>query len=318
MNKILRKTTYVIFLTLFIICINNNVFAMEGEQNHEQLMYIPDKGYYYGGDDGKFYTSSSENILRRINDTFYFVDYQGKVYSKHYNFYTPVPAPYLDLLIGDKIVYDNLKNVHIDALPYSDRQPVFAQGRLLGDPVDDVIYVNHTFPGPTRNDTCLVGDSYAYLLASNVSENIEFSVRPGYTATAVKNELLPLVNYDGIKNCIIFIGPNDLMAHTDFSAFEYEIRSMCWYLKERGVTPIFTSYLKIDTPDFYYGEKAYDDIIEKVAGEEDAAFVYIEDIDEYVKRSEYDVVHPDSGFYKPAFERILEFINIFNFFKSGR
>ena len=314
MKKILIKIAYILFFASFLLCLQGRTFA--SSNSNEQLIRFNDKeGYYYIGEDGELFTSMDSNLLRRINDTYFFTDYQGRVYAKYNTGYGRIIYNYLDCLLGKKLDYENLKDKNLNMFPYYNMKFELTKTNLLtNEPKENAIYVNHP---NNASDICLVGDSYAYNLAYYTGKNIEYSVKYGYVVSAVKNELLPLIDWTGIKYCILFVGPNDLMCLTDFASFEADIKYICDYVKARNATPVFASYLGIDNFSSVEVQKTYSAIIENVTKTNGGIFIDVEDIDKFYKRKPYDLVHPDKDFYKPAYERIYSNIKINSFQRTN-
>lgn len=300
-NRFKRACTIFIVSILFII-INKKTYA----NTYEQLTKL-DGVYYYVKEDGNVYSSGDENILKRINDTYYFVDNGGRVYVRTIPGYKLVENDSLDILLGKKIIYENIKSINANSY-FGNKYYEIKEVRELDSSIDDAkIYYNNPIYMKDIN-MCLIGDSYAYNMAVN-NKNIEkYSLAPGYVISAIKNEVLPLVNFKDVKYCVLFIGPNDLMNSTNFIDFQKDIYYICDYIVKKGAKPILMSYLGIDS----FGEtgkelqKHYDHIVQCAALAHNGIYIFVDDIDEIYGRDAIDPVHPRKEFYKTAYSRVYD------------
>ena len=306
MKKLIKKINIIIIASLFVFSISNISFA-DDLKPFEQLIKVGD-AYFYFDEAGDLYASKNENILRRINDTFFFTDTIGRVYGKNIDGYFLVKGNYLDSLIGKKIIYDNLQSIPNFCLYAHDKYYILGRDKMKVLPDMDAIYVNN----PRKKEDgelSVVGDSYAYRLIYFTKKDIEFALRPGYVVSAIKNELLDLIDWNGINYCIIFIGPNDLLNQTDLFEFENNISYICDYIKEKGAMPVFISYLGIVDNNVQMTEEFYNHIIKCVSIEKNALYINVEDLDSEEERiKEGDKIHPAENFYKKAYNRIYNYI----------
>ena len=285
-----------------------NTYAEEKEfKPHEQLARV-DGDYYYFREDGNLYTSDDPNLLRRINDTYFFTDHAGRVYGKNIDGYFVVKGNELDSLLGKKIIHDNLSSIPDFCFCAHDKYYIYGKNRMKQLPDRYAIYVNN--PSEEKdNGLCLIGDSYAYNLAYYANKDIEFSIRPGYVVSGIKNELMQLVDWRGISYCIIFIGPNDYMNQTDLLDFQNDVLYICDYIKKKGAKPVFASYLGITNTKLPKSPKMYNHVLECVALDQGGMHIDVEDLDSDQARLDAgDTVHPAKDFYKPAYDRIFNFI----------
>ena len=75
MINILKKLNIYFLFAVSIFLMQKNTYAEENEfKPHEQLARV-NGDYYYFREDGNLYTSDDPNLLRRINDTYFFTSY---------------------------------------------------------------------------------------------------------------------------------------------------------------------------------------------------------------------------------------------------
>ena len=308
MINILKKLNIYFLFSLCIFLIQKNTYAEEKEfKPYEQLARV-NGDYYYFREDGNLYTSENPNILRRINDTYYFTDNTGRVYAKDLDGYFLVVGNELDSVLGKKIIHENLTEVPHFCFCSHDRYYIFGKEKMKQLPDRYAIYLNN-IEGAKENGVCLIGDSYAYNLAYYCNHDITFSIRPGYVVSAIKNELLELVDWRDINYCIVFIGPNDYMNQNSLLDFQNDIIFISNYIKKKGAIPVFASYLGITNMKMPKTPEMYNHVIECVAKDTEAMFIDVEDLDSDKARLEAgDTVHPAKDFYKPAYDRIFNYI----------
>ena len=308
MKSTLKKLNIYFLFSLCIFLIQKNTYAEEKElKPYEQLARV-NGDYYYFREDGNLYTSENPNILRRINDTYYFTDHTGRVYAKDLNGYFLVEGNELDSLLGKKIIHENLTQVPNFCYCSHDRYYIFGKDKMRQLPDRYAIYLNN-LEGLKENAVCLIGDSYAYNLAYYCNQDITFSIRPGYVVSAIKNELLELVDWRDINYCIVFIGPNDYMNQNSLLDFQNDIIFISKYIKNKGAIPVFASYLGITNMEMPKTPEMYNHVLECVAKDTEAMFIDVEDLDSDEARLEAgDTVHPAKDFYKPAYDRIFNYI----------
>ena len=285
-----------------------NTYATDPDfKPHEQLARV-NGDYYYFKEDGYLYTSDDPALLRRINDTYFFTDHTGRVYGKELDGFFPVVGEVLDSVLGKKIVHENLKDVPDFCFCAHDKYYIFGREKMKQLPDRYAIYVNNP-PGERDNPICLIGDSYAYNLAYYCNANISFSIRPGYVVSAIKNELLDLIDWRDISYCIIFIGPNDYMNQNDLLSFQDDILYISNYIKKKGAKPVFASYLGITNLEMEKTPEMYNHVLECVALDRGGMYIDVADLDSDEARIEAgDAVHPAKDFYKPAYDRIFNYI----------
>ena len=308
MLSVLRKLNIFLIIIISVILVQKNTYADDNElKPYEQLARVNGE-YYYFREDGELYTSDNPNILRRINDTYYFTDHTGRVYAKDIYGFFKVDGNFLDSLLGKKIIHENLSEVPDFCFCAHDKYYIFGREKMKQLPDRYAIYVNH--PSEEKDGgMCLIGDSYAYNLVYYTNKNIEFSIRPGYVVSAIKNELLELVDWYGIKYCLVFIGPNDYMNQNDLLSFQDDILFISNYIKDKGAIPVFASYLGITNMEMDTTPEMYNHILECVALDRGGMYIDVADLDSDEARLEAgDTVHPAKDFYKPAYNRIFNYI----------
>ena len=308
MKSTLKKLNIYFIFLLCVFLMHKKTYAEENEFKPREQLAMIDGKYYYFKEDGNLYTSGDPNLLRRINDTYFFTDHIGRVYAKDIDGFFRVEGNELDSLLGKKIVYENLTDVPDFSFCAHDKYYIFGRNKMKQLPDRYAIYVNHPVD-EKDSELCLIGDSYAYNLVYYTNKNIEFSIRPGYVVSAIKNELLQLVDWKGIKYCIVFIGPNDFMNQTDLLVFQNDILYICDYIKKKGATPVFASYLGITNMEMEKTPEMYNHVIECVALDREGMYIDVGDLDsDEARLAAGDTVHPAKKFYKPAFDRIFNYI----------
>lgn len=176
-------------------------------------------------------------------------------------------------------------------------------------PDDKAIYINNN-KNVTYKDILIIGDSYAYNFLFYTKVDCRFVVKVGYTVGNIREELLPLADFDGIKYCIIFIGPNDYMQQTSIRDFHYYFKSICNTIIDEGVTPVLISYMGVPYRDYAISEMQYKAAVYNLSMEVDCIYVDLTDFDKMCERNVLDnFVHHLLMFNILSYNRIFDTIN---------
>ena len=268
--------------------------------------------YYYFDASGNLYTSGDVNRLKRINDTFYFVNNDGIIFAKRtdgyicrYNVARDVD---LEKMIGKELSSESIAKLE-NKYDIITKKMSYSYERLENVIAkDDTIYISE--PNRVSARTLIIGDSYAYLLMYFTDLNIKYAVCPGYNLSNIKNEILDIADFDQVKNTILFIGPNDLMDQTRQSEFAEDLYYIIDYIQGKGSNVILINYFAIPNTTYLYGADKYENVIRSVAAEKNCKYVDLREIDEKYGRDASDFyIHPPNGFYQDAILKILDDVN---------
>lgn len=176
-------------------------------------------------------------------------------------------------------------------------------------PDERTIYLNNS-KSVTYKDILIIGDSYAYNFLYYTKVDCRFVVKVGYTVGNINEELLPLVDFDGIKYCIIFIGPNDYMQQTPVRDFHYYFKTLCESIINKGVKPVLISYMGVPYRNYEISELQYMASVYNLSMEIDCIYVDLSEYDRICERNVLDnFVHHLFLFNVLSFNKIFDTIN---------
>lgn len=282
-----------------IIWHDNSYDILSGEEK----LIERDGLYYYSRYDNSIVKSNYKNRLKRINDTKFFVDYDGVLYVKHENSYLPVPAGMINDLNGKSVTSETIvKSLGDNAFCIYEKNecPTLTE--------ESTIY--HRSQGNDFNDKLVVvGDSFAYLFNLFSGYSTAFSCCPGYTVREIKNELVDYIPKNKFKYCLLLIGPNDYMHQTLPQDFKTELEELITELEGNGMKVIMTDYLDINyqryeqpTSFFTINNMTYAGIVQQVINNRSIIYIKSKDLLEKYGYGINDYIHP----YKLYFEMIGE------------
>lgn len=177
-------------------------------------------------------------------------------------------------------------------------------------PDDKAVYINNN-KNVTYKDILIIGDSYAYNFLYYTKVDCRFVVKVGYTVGSIRDELLPLADFDGIKYCIIFIGPNDYMQQTAVRDFHYYFKSLCTNIISKGVKPVLISYMGVPYRDYEISDRQYKASVYNLSMEVDCIYVDLTDFDKMCERNVLDnFVHHQMIFNILAYNKIFDIIKV--------
>ena len=306
-NEAIKRISVVIICLLFLIttnksnCFSADVYTGSFSQENTDNRFVTKMGdnYFYYSDTGVLITSNNKNRLRRINDTYYFVDEEGMIHGKYVRIkditYRIAYDKGLEKLVGKELTYDNI---------------MFYAG------TDDIIkkkmsYSSFIADGTAPNDTIFINneDSYAYYLMLYGNVDYRFAICPGYAIQDIKNELLDETNFSGVKQVLLFIGPNDLMRQTDIYDFLHDLDHIIDYVKSKGAEVILTNYFGIPNTVFPTDYLVYDNMVRCASIWKKCKYIDLSELDSHYPRAKFDeYVHPPKDFYEAAIAVIVNSI----------
>ena len=304
---------------MLLIVMNNNygfsanIYSNDSVQEKTENRFVTKIGdnYFYYDGKGSIITSNDANRLRRINDTYYFVDKEGMIYGKYVRVkdiaYRIAYDKGLEKLVGKELTYDNimLYASNDDIIKKKMSYSSFIPG---GTAPLDTIFINNDVRRRS-NEIMVLGDSYAYYLMLYGNVNYRYTICPGYAVQDIKNELLDEMNFTGIKQVLLFIGPNDLMRQTDIYDFLKDLDTIIDYVKSRGVEIILTNYFGIHNTAFPTDYLMYDNLVRCASTWKKCKYIDLSELDSKYKRAKFDeYVHPPKEFYEAAIAVIVNSI----------
>ena len=165
-----------------------------------------------------------------------------------------------------------------------------------------------------NSDLLVIGDSYAFLLATNCGYGLDYIVHQGYTVEQIHNELLPGIPHEDFKYAFVFIGPNDFMRQTHPVDFKVNLQMIINELKFLKMKPVFVTYLHPNYelfPEMLTKPVAcseYNIIINDLVAENDLLYMDIVDLINKYGYIEGDIIHPSYDMYKPLMDRLIKFL----------
>lgn len=215
------------------------------------------------------------------------------------------------VLLSDKIIkatniFSNETNFY-----FQNNQIVNTKSTNIEEiPDDDTVYVNNN-KDVLFSDILIIGDSYAYNFLYYTKIDCRFVVKIGYTIANIKDELLKLADFTGIKYCIIFIGPNDYMQQTAIQDFHYYFKSMCEIIIGKGVKPVLISYMGVPYRDYEITDMQYKATVYNLSMEIECIYVDLSEFDKICDRNVADnFVHHHMQFNILSFNKIINSINV--------
>ena len=179
MRKCLVKRVSIIFICiLFLITVNkdysfsSSVYRSMPEKENTEHRFVTKMGdnYFYYSNTGVIITSNDKNRLRRINNTYYFVDDEGMIHGKYVRVkditYRIAYDKGLEKLIGKELNYDNIMfyagtdDIIKKKISYSS---FIADGTA---PIDTIFIDNED--KRRNNEIMVLGDSYSYYLMLHI------------------------------------------------------------------------------------------------------------------------------------------------------
>ena len=317
--KFIKKICIILICFLLLVTINNsysfcsNVYTSEINQEHTENRFVTKMGdnYFYYSNNGVLITANDKDRLRRINDTYYFVDTEGMIHGKYVRVkditYRIAYDKGLEKLEGKELNYDNI-------MYYAGRDDIIkkkvSRSSFIADgtaPLDTLFIDNEN--KRKNNEIMVLGDSYAYYLMLYGNINYRFAICPGYAIKDLKNELLDEINFTGVKQVLLFIGPNDLMRQTDIYDFLKDLDHIIDFIKSKGVDVILTNYFNIPNTIFPIDYRVYDNMVRCACMWKKCKYVDLTELDSKYPRAKFDeYVHPPKDFYEAAIAIIVNSI----------
>lgn len=311
-----RRTSILLIFALVVITNINYAANVIWHDNSydilskEEKLIERDGLYYYTRYDNTLFKSNYKNRFRRINDTKFFVDYDGVLYVKHENSYLPVPAGMINDLAGKNITSATVvKSLGDNAFCIYEKNvcPTLTE--------ESTIY--HKSQGNDFNDKLVVvGDSFAYLFNLFSGYNTAFSCCPGYTVREIKNELVDYIPKNKFKYCFLLIGPNDYMHQTLPQDFKIELEELITELEGSGMRVIMTDYLDINyqrynqpTSFFTVNYNIYAGIVQQVISNKSVIYIKSKDLLGKYGYGINDYIHPHKIYFEMIGERLKDEIH---------
>lgn len=320
MRKCLVKRVSIIFICiLFLIIVNkdysfsSSVYRSMPVQENTEHRFVTKMGdnYFYYSNTGVIVTSNDKDRLRRINDTYYFVDEEGMIHGKYVRVkditYRIAYDKGLEKLVGKELTYDNI-------MFYAGTEDIIkkkmSHSSFIADGTAplDTLFINNE-DKKRNNEIMVLGDSYAYYLMLYGNIDYRFAICPGYALQDIKNELLDEINFTGVKQVLLFIGPNDLMRQTDIYDFLNDLDYIIDFIKSRGAEVILTNYFNIPNTAFPTDYLVYDNLVRCASMWKQCKYIDLSELDSKYPRAKFDeYVHPPKDFYEAAIAIIVNSI----------
>lgn len=318
-HNILKNTSLVLTLALFLIAVNNsysfssNIYTSTPVQENTEHRFVTKMGdnYFYYSNTGVLITSNDKGRLRRINDTYYFVDHEGMIHGKYVRVkditYRIAYDKGLEKLEGKELTYNNIM-LYAGSDDIIKKKMSYSSFIAEGSAPLDTLFIDNA--GQQRNNEIMVlGDSYSYYLMLYGNIDYRFAICPGYAIGDIKNELLDEINFIGVKQVILFIGPNDLMRQTDIYDFLKDLDYIIDYIKSKGAEVILTNYFSIPNTVFATDYRIYDNMVRCASIWKQCKYIDLSELDSKYPRNKFDeYVHPPKEFYEAAIAVIVNSI----------
>lgn len=317
--KIIKKVFVALICIVVLVTMNKsyifsaNVYTGTVTQENTENRFVTKMGdnYFYYSNTGVLITSNAKDRLRRINDTFYFVDEEGMIHGKYVRVkditYRIAYDKGLENLEGKELTYDNIM-FYAGTNDIIKKKMSYSSFIAEGTAPADTIFINNE-DKRRNNEIMVLGDSYAYYLMLYGNVDYRFAICPGYAIQDIKNELLDEINFTGIKQVLLFIGPNDLMRQTDVYDFLNDLDHIIDYVKSKGAEVILTNYFNIPNTVYATGYHVYDNLVRCAGIWKECKYIDLSELDSKYPRNKFDeYVHPPKDFYEAAIAVIVNSI----------
>lgn len=173
---------------------------------------------------------------------------------------------------------------------------------------------------PIFREVIFLGDSYVYLLGSEMCKDVICYAEPGRMVGELKEACDEAVKTRG-KYVNIFIGPNDIRYNISVEKFKNDLKELVEKIKNAGKETIVSSYLKSEYTELmnqeYKNSKTvedYDKAMQEVCKEENVYYFDIKDINDYhtdkmfLEGGKRDIIHFNENFYIKYMNKLYSFL----------